>query len=290
MKVLDKLKSKICKCEEQQRLIDCQKITINRSELKLYIREHNESQKTKQSWHLPLTIALSLLIALATTSFQPHINIPISNYTINIPSGMSSVLWFALTLSTIWTIIAFCKSRAAKDPTETLLQQIDSSILNRPDRTSIFIIKKTNLNDDIKLLVEQKGSWACFFLPYVKQSNLTIYSADQKTGTTKSLANKLGLNANNIKIELLHEFNFKSEKFDPPQKVVKEYHFEVFHVEIAGIDLSGDEYRAGDRKYYWKTLNELEEDAGTKRNNKDILNHLRDNYNDLIVRVSNYDA
>ena len=140
------------------------------------------------------------------------------------------------------------------------------------------------------MLVEKKGSWACYFLPYVKQAALTEYTKNQKYGTTKSLGDKLGVNAENIKIDLLQEFNFKSEKFDPPQKVVKEYHFEVFHVTITGNKLQNNDFEIGDRNYYWKTLNELEKDENTKRNNKDIMNHLRDNYNDLILKVSNHNA
>ncbi len=282
-------RNKICKCLDYENTIQCQKITINRSDLKLYIKEYDEVQDAKKSWHLPLTVLISLLIALTTTSFQPSVTIPILNHPIQMPDGMSAVLWCATIVFTIWTVLAIFKSAKAENPLELLLRKIDTSILNKPDRTSIFIIKR-DAHSKIELLVEKKGSWACYFLPYVKQVALTEYTNNQKEGTTKSLGDKLGIDAKNIKIDLLQEFNFKSEKFDPPQKVVKEYHFEVFHVKITGSGLQGDVFNVGDRVYHWKTLNELEEDQNTKRNNKDILNHLRDNYNDLVLNVSNHNV
>ncbi|MDD2136769.1 hypothetical protein [Pseudomonas kurunegalensis] len=290
MSKFQSIKNKLCDCHEYKSLIECQKITLNRSDLKLYIKEYDEAQKSKQSWHLPITILFSLLIAVTTTSFQPNISIPFSNIKLEIPSGMSLVLWFSTCLTTIWTLLAFRKCRTAKNPTELLLNKINLSILNKPDRTSVFIIKRSTPDGQIELLVEKKKSWSCYFLPYVKQLELTEYSSNQKTGTTESLGNKLGRDAKDIKIELLQNFNFKSEKFDPPQKVVKEYHFEVFHVSITGAPFASPEFSVGDRAYHWKSLNDLEQDEDTKRNNKDILNHLRDNYNELIVKVSNHDA
>ncbi|KIP98424.1 hypothetical protein RU08_15555 [Pseudomonas fulva] len=124
----------------------------------------------------------------------------------------------------------------------------------------------------------------------MKQTVLTEYTKSEKSGTTKSLGDKLGVKAESVDIDLLQAFNFKSEKFDPPQKVVKEYHFEVFHVKIKGGELQGNEIKVGDRMYCWKTLNELEQDDDTKRNNKDIIRHLRENYNDLILKVSAYNG
>lgn len=287
MTKMQTLKNKLCKCDNHENTIQCQKITINRSDLKLYIKEYDDIQDTKKSWHLPLTVLISLVIALATTSFQESVAIPISEYKIQIPDGMSLVLWAATIVFIIWTARAILRSIKTKNPIELLLRNIDTSILNKPDRTSIFIIKRNKDNKN-ELLVEKKGSWACYLLPYVKQSALTEYTSNQKEGTTKSLGDKLGTDTKDIKIELLQEFNFKSEKFDPPQNVVKEYHFEVFHVKISNDSLKKDSFTVGDREYYWKTLNELEEDPNTKRNNKDIINHLRDNYNDLISNVSSY--
>jgi hypothetical protein len=268
--------------------IRCQKITINRSDLKLYIKEHNEDQSIKDRWHFPLTALISLAIALATTTFQPNVTIPITNWSIEIPDGARAVLWAATIFFLIWTIISTYRSLKTDDPLHTLLNKIDSSILNKPDRTSVFIVKRTN-GDRIELLVEKKRSWDCFFLPYVKQSALTEYTPLQKNDTTQSLGDKLGIAPNKIKIDLLQEFNFKSEKFDPPQKVVKEYHFEVFHVAINEA-LNDEVFNVGDRTYHWKTLNDLEEDIETRNNNKDIINHLRDNYNYLIAKVSCYNA
>lgn len=284
-----KIINKNCHCDTNDGAIQFQKITINRSDLKLYIREYDDAQRAKNSWHFPLTVLVSLLIAITTTKFQPNVTLPITGHIISIPDGMSLVLWAATFAVSIWTINNLIKSATTKDPHESLLSKINLSILNKPDRTSVFIIKRES-QGEIELLVEKKGSWACYFLPYVKQAALTEYTSNQKYGTTKSLGDKLGVNAENIKIDLLQEFNFKSEKFDPPQKVVKEYHFEVFHVTISDNKLQNNDFQIGDRSYYWKTLNELEKDDNTRRNNKDIISHLRDNYNDLILKVSNHNA
>lgn len=288
MKIVQRLTNKFCRCIDRENTIQFQKITINRSDLKLYLKEYNDAQKTKGSWHFPLTVFISLIIALATTDFQESVDIPFLGLPIGIPEGMRLVLWFVTVVVAIWTIYNLIRSAATKDPSDILLKKINSSVLNKPDRTSIFIIKRDRQNE-IELLVEKKSSWASYFLPYVKQVALTEYTKNQEAGITKSLGDKLGVKAANIKIQLLQEFNFKSEKFDPPQKVVKEYHFEVFHVSI-DEELPEDDFRVGDRNYFWKSLNDLESDESTKRNNKDIINHLRDNYNDLVLRVSAYDG
>ncbi len=280
---------KSCNCGAGQNTIQFQKITINRSDLKLYIREYEDARKAKQSWHFPLTVFVSLVIAVTTTTFQPNITIPITGYTVSIPDGMSLVLWFSTLLVMLWALSSLLSSSRIKNPHEDLLNKINFSILNRPDRTSVFIIKRES-SGQVELLVEKKESWGCYFLPYVKQTVLTEYTKSEKSGTTKSLGDKLGVKAESVDIDLLQAFNFKSEKFDPPQKVVKEYHFEVFHVKIKGGELQGNEIKVGDRMYCWKTLNELEQDDDTKRNNKDIIRHLRENYNDLILKVSAYNG
>jgi len=283
------LKDRICKCFDYKKTIQCQKITINRSDLKLYIKEYDEVQDAKRSWHLPLTVLISLFIALATTNFQPSVSIPFLDFNLSMPDGMRTVLWAATIVFSVWTAVAIVRALRSESPFELLLKKIDKSILNRPDRTSVFVIKR-EVDGEVKLLVEKKASWSCYFLPYVKQAALTEYVSSQKSATTKSLGDKLGVDAANIKIDLLQEFNFKSEKFDPPQNVVKEYHFEIFHVKIFKKLLPDGSFTVGDRDYEWRTLNELESDVSTKRNNKDIMNQLRDNYNDLVLNVGCHDA
>ncbi|WP_088742377.1 hypothetical protein [Cobetia sp. QF-1] len=288
-KAYKKIMGVVCDCNGDIDELKWHKITINRSDLIIHINRYNEEVQKKKNWHLPLTIALTLAIAELTTSFVDVIEVPLTGYSISTPVGMQTILHLSLFLSIFWTVVALLRSVIAGNPLEELLFSINGSIINRPDRTAIFIVKKED-EDGMKLLVEYKRSWNCYFLPYVKQHSLIPYASDKKEGLVKAISDKLLVNSDNIKVELMQDFNFSSEKFDPPQKVVKEYYFEIFHLMMKESTYLDDNFEVGDRSYCWKTLNELEEHLETKQRNKDVLNHLRDNYNELIVKVNQYHA
>ena len=279
--------NKICNCKNSGSPIECQKLMIHKDTLDKHIEKFTTAQTTINSWQIPLTLFITLLIAATTTNFQEQIQPPGLNQAIPIPPQTDTALWLLVAASFIWTIISATKSVLTKNPRETLKAALYSEILNKPDRTSLFIIKRT-LNGTTQFLVENKSTWDCFFLPYIKHEIANQYRQSQESELITLLKDKLGLEQrDSLTISLLQKFHQPSEKYDPPQKVVKEYHFEFFHVTLEK-ELPTTNFSSGNRKYYWKTLNELEEDIQTMEHNFDILSILRANQKKFLIDISAY--
>jgi hypothetical protein len=276
---------KICKCENIGPPIECQKLMIHRDTLDKHIEKFATAQTTINSWQLPLSLFITLLVAVTTTNFQEQINLPGLNQTISIPPQADTALWLLVIGTLLWTITSALSSAITANPREALKTALYSEILNKPDRTSLFIIKRI-FNGETQLLVENKATWDCFFLPYVKHETANQYRNNQKDDLILKIKDKLGLKPGaNLQINLLQKFEQPSEKYDPPQKVVKEYHFEFFHVTLSH-QLPINNFTSGNRNYSWKTLNDLEEDALTMEHNSDILHILRANQKKFLTDIS----
>ncbi len=279
------LMKKICKCENIGPPIECQKLMIHKDTLDKHIERFTTAQTTINSWQLPLSLFITLLIAVTTTNFQEQISIAGFSKPISISSQAGTFLWFLVLASFLWTFKSALSSIFTANPKVALKAALYREILNKPDRTSLFIIKRIS-SGSVQVLVENKVTWDCFFLPYVKHETANQYRSNQKDDLILKIKDKLGLNSNEIlKINLLQRFEQPSEKYDPPQKVVKEYHFEFFHVTLSH-KLPISSFNRGDRKYSWKTLNELEADTLTMEHNADILQILRVNQKKFLTDIS----
>lgn len=279
------LMKKFCKCENVGPPIECQKLMIHKDTLDKHIEKFTTAQTTINSWQLPLSLFITLLIAVTTTNFQERVSIAGFSNSISIPPQADTFLWFLVLGSFLWTFKSALSSMFTANPREALKAALYSEILNKPDRTSLFIIKRI-LNENIQVLVENKATWDCFFLPYVKHETANQYRSNQKDDLILKIKDKLGLKPNtNLQINLLQKFEQPSEKYDPPQKVVKEYHFEFFHVTLSH-QLPISHFTSGNRNYSWKTLNELEEDPLTMEHNSDILQILRANQKRFLTDIS----
>lgn len=276
---------KICKCENIGPPIECQKLMIHKDTLDKHIEKFATAQTTINSWQLPLSLFITLLVAVTTTNFQDQINVTGLSQPIPIPPQADTVLWLLVLGTLLWTIKSTFRSTITVNPREALKTALYSEILNKPDRTSLFIIKRI-LSGDIQVLVENKTTWDCFFLPYVKHETANQYRNNQKDDLILKIKDKLGLKPDeSLQINLLQKFEQPSEKYDPPQKVVKEYHFEFFHVTLSH-QLPISNFTRGNRNYSWKTLNELEEDPLTLEHNSDILQILRVNQKKFLTEIS----
>lgn len=276
---------KICKCEDVGPPIECQKLMIHKDTLDKHIEKFTTAQATINSWQLPLSLFITLFVAVTTTNFQEQINLTGITQPIPVPPQADTALWLLVIGTLLWTIKSIFNSAITSNPREALKISLYSEILNKPDRTSLFIIKRI-FHGEIQVLVESKATWDCFFLPYVKHEIANQYRNNQKDDLIIKIKDKLGLRSDeNLNINLLQKFERPSEKYDPPQKVVKEYHFDFFHVTLTR-QLPIGEFIRGDRNYSWKTLNQLEEDPLTMEYNSDILQILRFNQKKFLADIS----
>lgn len=276
---------KVCRCEDTGPPIECQKLMIHRDTLDKHIEKFVTAQTTINSWQLPLSLFITLLVAATTTNFQEKISLTGLEKPIEIPPQADTILWLLVLWTLIWTIKSALSSLLTNNPRESLKTALYSEILNKPDRTSLFIIKRTS-DKGTQILVESKATWDCFFLPYVKHEIANQYRSNQKDDLVLKIKDKLGLKPDeNLKISLLQKFELPSEKYDPPQRVVKEYHFDFFHVTL-NQQLPINSFTIGNRSYSWKTLNELEEDPLTMEHNADILQILRTNQKKFLTDTS----
>lgn len=278
---------KVCKCEDNGPPIECQKLMIHRDTLDKHIERFVIAQTTINSWQLPLSLFITLLVAATTTNFQEHISLPALEKQLSIPAQADTILWTLVLVTLAWTIASALSSLFTNNPRESLKTALYREILNKPDRTSLFIIKRIS-NNRTEILVERKGTWDCFFLPYVKHDIASQYRSSQKEDLALRIKDKLGLaSSEKLQLSILQKFERPSEKYDPPQKVVKEYHFDFFHV-ILNQQLPFKSFTTGDRTYSWKTLNELEEDPLTVEHNADILQTLRTHQKKFLTDISVY--
>lgn len=282
---LKALMRKFCKCEDTDPPIECQKLMLHRDTLDKHIEKFVTAQTTINSWQLPLSLFITLFVAATTTNFQEEISFAGLDKPWPIPPQADTILWLLVLATLIWTVKSALSSLLTNNPRESLKTALYSEILNKPDRTSLFIIK-INSNNGPQILVESKATWDCFFLPYVKHETANKYRSNQKDDLILRIKDKLGLKPiETLQISLLQKFESPSEKYDPPQKVVKEYHFDFFHVTL-GKQLPINSFMIGNRSYSWKTLNELEEDPLTMEHNSDILHILRANQKKFLIDTS----
>lgn len=277
------IKSKICRCEEYKKspdFLDIDKVMLKKTVLELCIEKHDEKIRAEKNWQIPLGMFFAFVpMYFVTNDFKR-------------PGGSDAVevIFYLITIVlAVATFVFLAKAYPVQEPKEAFVRDLMSKILNAPDRTALFLVKRMR-GGDIELLVEKNESWGCYFLPYVEVKGGAPINEDAIIRMRASIAHKLGQRVEEIVIQHLERFSYKSEKYAEPKKVVMEFNYEVFHLRpiTAGVleRLNRDEFQVADKKFEWKTLIHLKSDVLTLKNNHDVLRHLSDNYGDLVEGVT----
>ena len=279
------IKRKLCKCEEYKArpsLRGAERLLLQKAEIELCVANHEKKIRQESGWQVPLGVSLSLLPTcfIVNNFYDPFKNGVIEHF-----------FYFLAICSLIWLAIAAARAFPVQGATEAFLNEIFSKMLNKPDRTALFIIKRVR-NDEVQLLVLRKETWDCYFLPYVNVLVDGQLNNENIDSIKREICNQLGVNPIDVSAQYLENFSYKSEKYAEPKNVVMEFNYEILHLRaisaVAAQRVCRDSFDVGDRSFEWKTLNELEGDTLTVRNNRDVLRNLRDNYSDLILNTASF--
>ena len=172
-----------------------------------------------------------------------------------------------------------------KDPASELRSLLFNEYINKPDINIVFIIKH---KESDRILVFKSKTWGCYFLPYVGVRDTTELPSDGSL--RKQISDILNFSEKEVSIEKLLLSHVKTEKYHPPECIVKEYHSHYYHLYCSRMfskeEIYSDDYVVGDKKFEWRTLEELESDGRTVEKNGDVLRVIRENKTDFILSVS----
>ena len=136
-------------------------------------------------------------------------------------------------------------------------------------RHSIVVIKDTYNKFSNRYLVYDDLRWNCLlFLNYKKVS-------DRKEEVEKSIKEHISrdLKINIADMEVKEVTSEIQRKYSEPDKVEKNYFHTYYSAEIKEFPekLKADSFEIDGRKYYWMTINELEQDKEVIEKNSDVL-------------------
>ncbi len=252
---------------------DFSKILISKKEIENISYEYIRKNKLSSTF----TLLLGLVIPLWFTLF-------ISNTTENHDTIIiCGTILIIMTITVIVLGIYIYMQRHKKD----LVLQINEKAENDADYTAIFIISKIFIDNDgkrsIELLVQEKKSWGCDFLPYLKMDK-DISIEDQTNKLKKGLANII-----NVDPEIIEIFKIDSAysiKFSVPENTEKLYRYVFFTVSISKhLHLS----LINNQK--WVSIDTLLNDVNVIRINGDVvdnLNKLRSKITDSFSNKNNF--
>ncbi|BCE02846.1 hypothetical protein [Marinicellulosiphila megalodicopiae] len=252
-------------------------LTYRKDTLKLLLVNYGDFIGSRNLWQLYLSLTITFLITFLTGDQKIIGDLTPQNLFIN----------FGFITSTGFFIYTFYRFISKEDPVKLLESELYTNYINKPDKNSLFIIKR-QINNVDQILVFKSNKWNCFFLPYVK-----ISSNDHHSDSKKKIAGYLNYSQEEIIIEMLMDKHETSVKYHPQDNVVKEFHNYYYHLTHTGSNIENDiskkdSFKVGDRNYEWKTLDELEEHELTKEKNKDVLLILRDNIIDFISHSNTF--
>ena len=256
-------------------------ILISTDKLELILLKFSEKIKKTNDWIAPLGIFISLLVALLVSDFKEKF-------------GIQAIQWETITIifliiSFFWLMLEIVKIR--RNPTiQDLLIEIKSNSQKKLEFTAIFFIKRFTDENIYRILTHHNLVWDCLFLPYSFYSPAEEFEK-QLQPLRFTIASILGVDSGLIVIEHLKELSLVSNKFSQRHKQNTEYYFEFFPIVVTTLDTNNilykDTFTVGGKEFFWKTLDELEAHPMTSERNKDIIMHLRDNYDIFFNQVRN---
>lgn len=255
-------------------------LSISSDRLLSIVSDYRKVIEEKNSWQAPLGILVSIVMCIvATKEYQPVFGFNGEQVQVAIYMfGVGCFIWL------VRKIISYCKS----NPENLFEQDIINSIKNVPEFTVVYIVKLTK--DGIpRVLVEEKQSWKCFFLPYVASSRNAKFSIEKLSELQVTIASLLGISSKSVTVEHLRDYSLVSEKYSPTDETVKQFNFDFFFFTVPKVNMVKDykssPFKVGGRVYYWKTINELMDDEATMLRNGDVIEHLNKHYSELLANT-----
>lgn len=188
-------------------------------------------------------------------------------------------------LTWVTVILGFITRKNAKR--FSIEKQIEEKADRDSDYTALFIIARIKINSDgkkiIQVLVQEKKTWNCDFLPYW-EINKTIPLEEQKATFCNGLSGKLNIQSKDIKIRHLEDERCYSIKIAVPEQVEKLFQYEFYTVTISSY-LEHDLLN----RYKWMDIDSLAEDANTVRVNGDVVDNLIRIKSRIIDSFTSYD-
>lgn len=168
-------------------------------------------------------------------------------------------------------IMKIIKNQKNRYTHKDLLKDINS--LNKiTHEHSIAVIKDTFNEFSNRYLVYKDTAWDCYLFPNYKTND------NNENYIKEHLSNELKLNINDI--QLKYKCKNISHKLSQRDKRHKYYDHKFYLTEIYNFNntMKKDEFEIDGKKYFWKTIYELELDKNVQEKNLDILNQVKYNF------------
>lgn len=135
---------------------------------------------------------------------------------------------------------------------------------------SIVVIKDTYNQFPNRYLVYDDTKWNCLLFPNYKDNENNIEFL------TSHLSNEFQIEKEKISLKYIDQHI--SYKLSEKDKEYKVYNHKFYIAEVSEFPayMQKDEFEVDGRKYYWKSLNELEQDENVVKKNNDILSHIKE--------------
>lgn len=265
------------------------KVIIDKADLGLCIEYFRNIYSDKSGWKASLPFAVAMLIVFFTTNIDEnkllYIN-QIAGSQIN-KDQVSIMFIIILTISILWITKDIFKYFISGNSYVKLFDKIKENSINKPDYTSIFIFKKIE-NNKKYILVEYKSTWNCFFLPYYKETGYYERNDNKFLDKLSRKIKNLGCNISIIDIGI----NKHTEKYDPPENIVKDYNFSLYSItDCNRLDFMNYELDNSVRTadgFFWIEFNDLLMDERTIINNRDIILLLLENRTQIFDENKDY--
>lgn len=173
-------------------------------------------------------------------------------------------LWF--TYRTIKEAIA---SKTNNYSFEDLLSDINK--LNEIQHNhSIVVIKDTFNSFSNRFLVYDDLRWNCLLFPNYKDND------NNNDFITNRLSNEFQIKVDNISLEFVDQYI--SFKFSESNNEYRVYNHKFYIAKIKKFPkyMEDDNFSISNKKFCWKTIDELKQDDNVMKKNKDIVSHVEE--------------
>lgn len=236
------------------------KILINDTKLNLLLEQKKQYIGKKVTVDNVLSAA-SFLISVVLATYEDLFGVP----------GLVFKVTFVLlgiffTAKSIYDLVSGRKNNYTY---EDLLSDINK--LNEIQHNhSIVVIKDTFQKHPNRFMVYDDERWKCkLFMNYKENENNEQFIKEHLSGELKVDVNKINLYFKGARIHQKYSESAKKEK-------IFSHKFYLAVIDEFPEDTMEDSFEIDGRKYYWKSIPELEQDEVAMKKNSDVIGYVKE--------------
>lgn len=236
------------------------KILVSNQDIDMICKEAFEKNSLEKKFDLFLGLVIPAVISIVLDIF---------NYK---TWGWTETVYTSVFACIIVYTIYLYRIKSKKINTKTIAEQIRENAYKDAAYTAVFIIARIRTDQDnrqkIEVLVQNKESWNCDFLPYWELDKERTLE-EQKEILRDGLASRLNIRSQSVRI-----FHLEGEGCSRIKKTIPTGKDNLYYHEFYTVSINSNLENILRKNQKWRNIDDLENDVNIVRTNSDVIDNL----------------